>query len=147
MPNKPIHGVNSLGHIVYARMIDYLPKHSAVARFNSTLAITITRAVGTMWCAYAFGLFDLLSLPTAIETGLAAIISWIAQTFLQLVLLSVIMVGQNIQSEAADKRSTLTFDHLNTVLDHLDLETEGGLKTVMDKLDRILAHLNPDVQE
>jgi hypothetical protein len=49
-----------------------------------------------MWCAYAFALFDLISLPAAIRGGAVAIVSWVAQTFLQLVLLSVIMVGQNV---------------------------------------------------
>jgi len=33
----------------------------------------------------------------------------VAQTFLQLVLLSVIMVGQNVQAAAADKRAEATF--------------------------------------
>lgn len=116
----------------------------SIQRFNNRLAIAITRAVGTMWCAYGFAIFDLISLPTAIETGLAAIISWIAQTFLQLVLLSVIMVGQNIQNDDAARRSSLTFDHLNTVLDHLDLETEGGLKAILDKLNLIVTKLDSE---
>ncbi len=58
-----------------------------------------------MWCAYAFALFDLISLPDAIRAGTPAVVSWVAQTFLQLVLLSVIMVGQNVQGAAADKRA------------------------------------------
>ena len=62
-----------------------------------------------MWCAYAFALFDLISLPNAIRSGTPAIVSWVAQTFLQLVLLSVIMVGQNVQAAAADKRAEATF--------------------------------------
>jgi hypothetical protein len=59
----------------------------------------ITSVVGTMWCAIAFAIIALVSLPGAIATGnLVTIISWIAQTFLQLVLLSVIMVGQDLQA-------------------------------------------------
>jgi hypothetical protein len=59
----------------------------------------ITSVVGTMWCAIAFAIIALVSLPGAIATGnLVTIISWIAQTFLQLVLLSVIMVGQDLSS-------------------------------------------------
>ena len=57
-----------------------------------------------MWCAYAFALFDLISLPEAIRGGLATLVSWVAQTFLQLVLLSVIMVGQNVQAAAGITR-------------------------------------------
>ena len=61
----------------------------------------ITKFVSTMWCAIAFAILALVSLPGALATGnLVTIISWIAQTFLQLVLLSVIMVGQDLQSRA-----------------------------------------------
>src|SRR6185503_3063489 len=62
--------------------------------FNGWLALVITNAVGTMWCAYVFAGIALISLPAAIRGGTATLIAWIAQTFLQLVLLSVIMVGQ-----------------------------------------------------
>lgn len=89
---------------------------NAMARFNTRLALFITKVVGSMWCAYAFALFDLISLPAAINAGTAAIISWIAQTFLQLVLLSVIMVGQNVQADAADKRSEATFKDAEALL-------------------------------
>ena len=44
-----------------------------------------------MWCAYVFAAIALISLPNAIDAGRAALISWIAQTFLQLVLLSIII--------------------------------------------------------
>ncbi len=92
------------------------PTGSALARFNTRLALVITRVVGSMWCAYAFGLFDLISLPAAIRTGTAAIVAWIAQTFLQLVLLSVIMVGQNVQAAAADARSEATYKDAEAIL-------------------------------
>ena len=64
-------------------------------RFNRTLSVKITRAVGTMWCAYAFALLAFVSLPSAIRSGnLVTLVSWISQTFLQLVLLSIIIVGR-----------------------------------------------------
>jgi len=84
------------------KVADQLPRDSAVNRFNTKVALLITRAVGSMWCAYAFALFDLISLPAAIRGGASTIVSWVAQTFLQLVLLSIIMVGQNVQAAAAD---------------------------------------------
>jgi hypothetical protein len=98
------------------KVADLLPRGSAVTRFNTRVAIIVTRAVGSMWCAYAFALFDLISLPDAIRAGAAAIVSWVAQTFLQLVLLSVIMVGQNVQAAAADKRSEATFHDASATL-------------------------------
>jgi hypothetical protein len=110
---------------------------SEVDGFNAKLAVIITRLVGTMWCAYLFTLIALISLPDAINAGKAALISWIAQTFLQLVLLSVIMVGQNVQSLAADARAENTFKDTEMVLDRLDVHTEGGLKTILDRLDEL----------
>jgi hypothetical protein len=104
---------------------------NAVERFNTQAALLITRVVGSMWCAYAFALFDLISLPDAIKGGAATTVSWIAQTFLQLVLLSVIMVGQNVQAGAADARSEQTFNDAEAILhsalaiqDHLQAQDE-----------------------
>ena len=77
--------------------------------FNSWLAVKITNIVGTMWCAYAFAILALISLPNAIAAGTSALISWIAQTFLQLVLLSIIMVGQKVAAEASDQQLMQTY--------------------------------------
>lgn len=70
-----------------------------------------------MWCAYAFAALALVSLPAAIASGSAVtLVSWISQTFLQLVLLSVIIVGQNVLAAAADKRSAATYGDADAVL-------------------------------
>src|SRR5271167_1035755 len=95
--------------------------------FNAKFAVLITRLVGTMWCAYLFAIIALLGLSPALKPGGEGLIAWIAQTFLQLVLLSVIMVGQTVQSLAADARATNTFKDAETILDRLDLHTQGGL--------------------
>jgi hypothetical protein len=92
------------------------PAGSAVARFNTALALGITRMVGSMWCAYVFAALALVSLPDAVRGGTATLVSWIAQTFLQLVLLAVIMVGQNVQAAAADARSQATYDDAEAIL-------------------------------
>ncbi|HSV02839.1 MAG TPA: hypothetical protein VLI41_06495 [Phenylobacterium sp.] len=84
--------------------------------FNGRFAILITNAVGTMWCAYAFGILALISLPAAVHAGTAALISWIAQTFLQLVLLSVIMVGQKVAAAASDKQALQTYKDAEALL-------------------------------
>ena len=94
---------------------------------NARIALAITRAVGSMWCAYAFGLFDLISLPEAIRGGASTIVAWVAQTFLQLVLLSIIMVGQNVQAAAADKRAEATYLDAEAVL-HECLELQRHLQ-------------------
>ncbi len=79
---------------------------SLVGRFNTRVAVTVTKTVGSMWCAYAFALLALISLPAAIGShDPIIIVAWIAQTFLQLVLLPIIIVGQNVQAAASDARA------------------------------------------
>jgi hypothetical protein len=77
---------------------------NAFSRFNQRLAVKITSAVSTMWAAYIFAAIALISLPAAIRTGDSlVIVAWVAQTFLQLVLLSIIMVGQSQSSAEVAK--------------------------------------------
>ncbi len=79
---------------------------SPAGQFNTRVAVTITKTVGSMWCAYAFALLALVSLPAAIRShDPIIIVAWIAQTFLQLVLLPIIIVGQNVQAAASDARA------------------------------------------
>ena len=104
--------------------------------FNAKFAVLITRLVGTMWCAYLFAVIALLGLGPALKPGGEGLVAWIAQTFLQLVLLSVIMVGQNVQSIASDARAEHTFKDTESILDRLDLHTQGGLKAILDRLER-----------
>ena len=88
--------------------------------FNGWLAVLITRSVGSMWCAYLFAALALISLPDAIHQGRLAIITWISQTFLQLVLLSVIMVGQRVLAKASDKQALQTYRDAEAVLQLAD---------------------------
>jgi len=84
---------------------------NALAKFNKSLGAKITSVVGTMWCAYVFAAIALISLPNAIKSGdTVVIIAWIAQTFLQLVLLSIIMVGQSVQSESVEQKINETHE-------------------------------------
>lgn len=78
---------------------------SKIKKFNSKVALIITKMVGTMWCAYAFTILALISLPQAISGGTATLVSWTAQTFLQLILLSIIMVGQDVISQKTEARA------------------------------------------
>jgi len=110
---------------------------------NAKIAVFLTNIVGSMWCAYAFGVIALLGLRPALRPGGEGIIAWIAQTFLQLVLLSVIMVGQNVQSEASDVRSQHTYDDTLQILDRLDIHTQGGLKDLADLIERLEAAVKP----
>lgn len=78
---------------------------SKISDFNLNLGTKITQGVSTMWCAYIFAAIALMSLPAAIAShSLIVIVSWIAQTFLQLVLLSIIMVGQTVASASVEQK-------------------------------------------
>ena len=125
------------------KVADLFPRGTAVTRFNTKVALLVTAVVGSMWCAYAFALFDLISLPAAIRGGAAAIVSWVAQTFLQLVLLSVIMVGQNVQAAAADKRAEATFHDASATL-HEVAHVQGHLAAQDVLLTRIAEKLGLD---
>ncbi len=96
---------------------DQHPTDTTFARFNTWLGLKITLLVGTMVCAYVFSLIALISLPSAITSGnLTIIVAWISSNFIQLVLLPIIIVGQNVQAKAADKRSEQTYKDAEAVL-------------------------------
>ena len=125
------------------RTADQLPRSGPLTRFNTKLALLVTGGVGTMWCAYVFAAIALLSLPSAIKTGeIIVIVAWVAQTFLQLVLLSIIIVGQNVQSAAADKRSEATYEDADAVL-HTALQIQQHLEAQDQVIEKILASLAP----
>lgn len=108
-------------------------EESAIGKFNGRLGLAITNRIGTMWAAYVFAALALVSLPGAIASGNTVIIvAWIAQTFLQLVLLPIIIVGQNIQAKAADERAIATYNDADAILHdakqiqaHLDTQDEA----------------------
>ena len=120
---------------------DQYPQGSVISRFNTFLAIKVTQGVGTMWCAYAFAGLAFVSLPAAIRSHDAVtLVSWISQTFLQLVLLSIIIVGQNVQSAAADARAEATYEDAESVL-KTALEIQRNMKEQDAAIERILAEV------
>jgi len=116
----------------------------AVGRFNTSLALLVTRSVGTMWAAYLFTALALISLPAAIASHSPIIIvAWIAQTFLQLVLLPIIIVGQNVISASQDARAEA--DHLTLTALHSmnvrQLEMLEQQRRILDQQQQILHRL------
>jgi hypothetical protein len=76
-------------------------QHKAVqqdAGINQRIAVTLTRAVGTMPCAYLFVCLAIAGFP-GLHASLPAYVQWISQTFLQLVFLPVLSVGQTVLSK------------------------------------------------
>jgi cobalamin biosynthesis protein CobD/CbiB len=117
-----------------------------VARFNAFIGEAITKAVGTMWCAYVFAIIACISLPEAIHAGKSALIAWIAQTFLQLVLLSIIMVGQKVEGAAADTRSEDTYKDAEAIL-HEALEIQQHLQAQDTILAKLIANYEKDAKD
>jgi len=114
-----------------------------ITRFNTWLAVKVTNGVGTMWCAYAFAALALVSLPAAILSGNPVIlVSWISQTFLQLVLLSIIIVGQNVLAAASDKRAEATYLDADAVL-HTALQIQDHLAAQDAEIEKILTTIGP----
>ena len=67
--------------------------------------------------AYLFAALAFISLPAAIATGdVRVIVDWITQTFLQLVLVSVIIVGQNQINQQAEIRAEATYKDATALL-------------------------------
>jgi hypothetical protein len=93
-----------------------------------------------MWCAYILAGIALFGLPAAITNGTGGIVQWIAQTFLQLVLLSIIIVGQNVQAAASDKRAEDTYQDAEAVL-HEALQIQEHLLTQDAELERLIEAL------
>lgn len=125
------------------RLVTSAHVHSAfhgthpLGRFNGWLATKVTRGVGTMWVAYIFVAIATISLPAAIMTrNPIIIIGWIAQTFLQLVLLPIIMVGQNVQQIASDARAEA--DHETLLAIHT---LTGEVHTINERQTEMLEKL------
>jgi hypothetical protein len=153
--SQPTHGYTNLGQAVHKRTVDHLPARTTYQRFNKRLALMITQNVGTMTCFWLFCVISLSSLLAVMyaahiigtvgfltASGFILVVSWISQSFIQLVLLPALMVGQNLQNEAADARAAKTFEDvedarqcIKRALDLLDIHTEGGLKVVLDAVD------------
>ncbi|HEY4963833.1 MAG TPA: hypothetical protein VIH90_04010 [Candidatus Saccharimonadales bacterium] len=143
-------------HVIHpSELIGTAPR--GMARFNNALALKITNSVGTMWSAYLFALLAFVSLPATlslvipalkphfptwlISISLISLIAWVAQTFLQLVLLPIIMVGQNViqgkqEAKAEADHKTLTY------LANLQEEQMVELKNQAEILAVIKKHLS-----
>jgi hypothetical protein len=139
--------IERLRHRRPVRVVDQHKRTGAFSRFNSAVAVMITDGVGTMTCAYVFAAIALLAFPQAIHDTFVGsqfhplpLVTWISQAFLQLVLLSVIMVGQNVLASASDKRAEETYQDAEAVLhealqiqEHLLIQ-DHALEVLADKL-------------
>ena len=152
---NPTHGYTRHGQAVHLQVHDHMPTNTAYARFNKKVAVALTKYVGTMTCFWIFCLLALFSLPAVlsgfhvfahtfpaviIKASIIALVAWVAQTFIQLVLLPALMVGQNLQNIAGDARAAKTFEDVERILDALNTHTTGGLSDVLDQINELRAN-------
>jgi hypothetical protein len=131
MAVEPKHGYTEDGEPVHAKAHDHLPCETRYQRFNKRLATALTKRVGTMTTFWIFCGLSMLSLPATLVLsnvlpanwvppffrtfGFSLLIAWICQNFIQLILLPALMVGQNLQSQAADVRAAKTFEDVQDI--------------------------------
>jgi hypothetical protein len=148
--HQPVRTRNHVANVVRFSPRQIRRAVSDVEGFNAKFAVIVTSGVGTMACAYVFAVLAFVSLPAILiqanvlkhsdvptfftKPGLILIVAWIAQTFLQLVLLSIILVGQRVQSAASDARGVKEFQDTEVILDRLDAHTKGGITDVLEAI-------------
>ena len=112
-------------------------------RLNARFGLKITLVVSTMWCAYVFTIIALFALPSAVKQGTYFIVVWLSSSFLQLVLLPIIIVGQNIQAKAADKRAEDTYKDAEAVLKEAEeiqkhlLAQDEAISSIVERLEKL----------
>jgi hypothetical protein len=143
VPHPHIEERKETGPPTVAAAVAQIHGPGPIGRFNAKFGLKITVIVGTMWCAYLFTILALVSAPSAFKTGNKLIIvAWIAQTFLQLVLLPIIIVGQNVQAAAADARAEATYNDAAAVLEEAK-QIQAHLAAQDAEIGKILAALGP----
>lgn len=130
--------------------------HANKARLslNDRIGLGVTKRVGTMWAAYIFFGLSVVSLPAALSSGnVIVIVSWVAQTFLQLVLLPIIIVGQNIQAKSSDDRAIATYEDAGAILEesreiqaHLG-DQDQALSALIEKVSVLEAKLEAQLKK
>ncbi len=132
------------GRPVKTRDLRRVNHKNPFVRFNARFGLRITLVVGTMWCAYAFTILALFALPSAIKQGTYFVVVWLSSSFLQLVLLPIIIVGQNIQAAAADKRSEDTYKDAEAVLKEAEeiqkhlLAQDEAISVIVARLEKLV---------
>jgi hypothetical protein len=148
----PHFGHTLTGKPVHLRTHDFHPADTAYAKFNKLIALWMFKNVGTMTAFWVTLFLCLCALPavlfqmhiigiTIVFTGYGfyLLLTWGISTTFQAVMLPGLMVGQNLQNEAADARAEKQFNDTEVIVDRLDLDTQGGLQVIEDHLKKIEA--------
>ena len=124
-------------HVAPAQIRSAVHGSGFMGRVNAALAVRITRVVGTMYCAYVFTAIAFVALPAAIAQGSPTVlVNWLSSNFLQLVLLPIIMVGQNVISASQDARAEADHETLTALhqMAKQQIEILEGQNQILDLL-------------
>ncbi len=121
------------------RNVNELHKEEQAAEgFNTAIAVFLTTRVGTMWAAYSFAVLaivGLLAILGVLSPTVALLVAWGSQTFIQLVMLPIIMVGQNVlgrkselQADEAFNTTMKTYHDIEEIIQHLSAQDAELLK-------------------
>lgn len=124
--------------IIYFMIRNVNKEHKEKLNVFDKAAIFITKIVGTMWCAIAFTIIALIGLPYALSSGTAEIVTWVVQTFLQLVLLSIILAGQNLQNRHSELRADADYENNTNVKKDAEILMKRLDDIEKNKLDKII---------
>jgi hypothetical protein len=128
---------------------------------NTRIAVGLTKTVGTMWTAYSFAVLaivGLLAILGVLPPLVALLIVWASQTFIQLVMLPILSVGQNVLGRHAElmaeeqfNTTMKTFHDIEEIMQHLsaqDAELLSHTKMLIHLLSAagITPEQLPDVQ-
>ncbi len=105
---------------------------------NTRIAVRLTKSVGTMWTAYSFAVLaitGLLAILGWLPPVVALLVAWLSQTFLQLVFLPILSVGQNVLGRHAELmaeeqfNTTINSYHaIEEIMQHLSAQDAELLK-------------------
>lgn len=110
----------------------------AASGVNTRIAVGLTKGVGTMWTAYSFAvlaIIGLLAILGWLPPLVALLVVWASQTFIQLVMLPILSVGQNVLGRHAELmaeeefNTTMgTYHKIEGIMQHLSAQDAELLK-------------------
>ena len=82
--------------------------------FNQKIATWLSDGVGTMVCAYLFAALALVGFP-GLHATLMQFVQWLSQTFIQLVMLSVLAVSQKVIEHKQELQADEEYERIQKI--------------------------------
>jgi hypothetical protein len=122
------------------KTIDHHPTNTEYQKFNKKIALWMANNVGTMTCFWLVLLLCLCAIPSVLYSmnvittkvvftsyGFYLALTWLISTTFQAIMLPGLMVGQNLQNEAADTRNMQMFVDIGKIKSKLGIADESDV--------------------